>query len=202
MCVEEFGVFLIFVDFRISCFEVTLVGAFMSFVNFLSWVNDGLMWMVHEIFNAMFESKEVKFCWCIHLDTEAHGEIFKIIASLDSGFHEATNHVIEWYSMLFYIFFQFVSNERCTHKEYISKHVSTGNVDCWNFTSSSVFVTQYFWIMFFMMWSVWSILIPYFIWKMLMLRKFSFGLPWKEYSKRVSNYCVSFTKKLYFLLPK
>ena len=51
--------------------------------------------MVHEIFHAMFETKESRFCWCIPVSTAAHGEILKTIASLDSDLHEATSPVIE-----------------------------------------------------------------------------------------------------------
>ena len=53
------------------------------------------MWMVHEILHDMFESKESMLCWCIHVATEAHGEILKIIVSLESDLHEDTNTVIE-----------------------------------------------------------------------------------------------------------
>ena len=54
----------------------------MSFANFLSWVHYGFMWMVHMILHAMFESKESRFCWCIHVATEAYGDILDIISSL------------------------------------------------------------------------------------------------------------------------
>ena len=50
--------------------------------------------MVHEILHAKFHRKEGRFCWCIHVATEAHGEILKIIASLDSDVHDYTNPVI------------------------------------------------------------------------------------------------------------
>ena len=52
------------------------------------------MWMVHEIFHAMFEIKERRFCWCIHVATEAHCGIFKAIARLDSDVHDYINPVI------------------------------------------------------------------------------------------------------------
>ena len=41
------------------------------------------MWMVHEILHAMFESKERRFCWVIHVSTEAYYDILKVIASLE-----------------------------------------------------------------------------------------------------------------------
>ena len=95
ICIEEVGVFLIFVDFCISCFEVTLVGAFLSFIKFISWLHDRFMWMVREIFHAMFEINKIRLCWVIHVATEMYSEILKIIASLSSGVHDYTNPVIE-----------------------------------------------------------------------------------------------------------
>ena len=94
-----------FVDFFISCFEETVMWAFMGFIKFISWVNDGFMWMVHDIFHIMFESKEGRFCWDIHVSTEAYGEILKTIESLKSDVNESTNPVIEvssiWFLSLF-----------------------------------------------------------------------------------------------------
>ena len=43
--------------------------------------------MVYEILHVMFEIKERRFCWCINVATDVHGEILKIIASLDSDVH-------------------------------------------------------------------------------------------------------------------
>ena len=57
------------------------------------------MWMVNEISHAMFENKEIRFCWCIHVATEDHGERLNIIASLDSDVHEFINPLIEVSSM-------------------------------------------------------------------------------------------------------
>ena len=51
--------------------------------------------MVHEIQYAMFEINKGRFCWCIHVATEVHSEILKIIASLDSDLHESINLLIE-----------------------------------------------------------------------------------------------------------
>ena len=115
ICMEEFGVFLVFVDLCIPCFGKTLVWYFMSFVNVLSWVHDGFMWMVDGIFHAMFESKESRFCWGIHVSTKVHGETLEIISSLDSGVHESINPVIEWSSMLFINLFQVFSNDKLIH---------------------------------------------------------------------------------------
>ena len=80
----DFGVFFIFVDLCIPWFEVTLVWVFVSFVNFLSLVHYGFMWIVHEILYAMFDRKKIRFYWYILVATKAHGKILKIIASLDS----------------------------------------------------------------------------------------------------------------------
>ena len=64
-------------------------------------------------------------------------------------------------------------------KSVFSKEVSIGNGDGWNLTSSFVFVSQYSWIKFFMMWSIWSILMSHLLWIMLMLRIFIFKPSWK-----------------------
>ena len=59
------------------------------------------MGMVHAIFHAMPDSKEVRLCWVIHVATETHGKLLKIVASLNSDVHEAANPVIEVSSMWF-----------------------------------------------------------------------------------------------------
>ena len=53
------------------------------------------MWMVHDIFYAMFKSKASRLCLCIHVATEAYGEILKTIVSLDSNVHDYINSVME-----------------------------------------------------------------------------------------------------------
>ena len=67
--------------------------------------------MVHDIFHAMFEIKESRLCCCIHVFTEAHDGIFKIIAILGSDVHETTNPMIQWFSMLFLNFSAFLKLE-------------------------------------------------------------------------------------------
>ena len=57
------------------------------------------MWMVDNIFHAMFYTKEIRFFWGVPVATEAHDEILKVVASLDSDVHESTNPVIEGSSM-------------------------------------------------------------------------------------------------------
>ena len=91
ICVKEVRIFLIFVYLWIPCFEVTLVGAFVSFLNLLSWVHYGFTWMVHDIFHAMFDRNKIRFC-CVA--TETHGKILKVISSFNSDVHEYTNPVI------------------------------------------------------------------------------------------------------------
>ena len=49
---------------------------------------------MHEILHVMFESKEIRFCWGIHVSTEVHGEILNIIVNWDSDVHDSTNPVI------------------------------------------------------------------------------------------------------------
>ena len=53
------------------------------------------MWMVDEIFHAIFEIKEIRVCWLIHVSTKLHNDILNIIESLNSDVHEATKSVIE-----------------------------------------------------------------------------------------------------------
>ena len=178
ICVKGVRVFLIFSDFCIYCFEVTLVGGFVSFVNFLSWLYNGFMCMVHEVFHDIFERNKIRFCVCIHKATKAHCEILNIITILDSDVHESTNTVIYWYSMLFLIFFRSSPMRGVAMKSVFSKDVFTGHCDFWNLTSSFVFVPQYSWMIFSMMWSVLSILMPYLHWIMSMLRSFSFYTSW------------------------
>ena len=91
---EEVGVFLVFVYICIPRFKETLLWYFVSFVNFLYSLHDVFMCMVHEIFLAIFETKEIRFCSCINVATEAHGEILNIIASFDGDVNESTNPVI------------------------------------------------------------------------------------------------------------
>ena len=50
---KEVRLFLIFADFCIPCFEVTWMGPFFSSMNFISRINYGFMWMVHDIFHAI-----------------------------------------------------------------------------------------------------------------------------------------------------
>ena len=57
------------------------------------------MWMLQEIFHAVFESTKSRFCWGNCASTEMHGKILKIIANLKSGVYDAINPVIEVSSM-------------------------------------------------------------------------------------------------------
>ena len=70
------------------------MGTLFSSMNFLCLVHYGCMWMVHEIFHAMFYSNKGSFYWCIHISDDMHCEILKMVASLDSGVHDSTNPVI------------------------------------------------------------------------------------------------------------
>ena len=75
------------------------------------------MRVVNEIFHAIYERKEGRICWRIHVATEARGEILKIVASLNSCVHEATNPVIEGSPMWVFNFFRLFYNNRCIHEE-------------------------------------------------------------------------------------
>ena len=74
------------------------------------------MRMVHEIFHAMFQSKKVRFCWCVHIATESRCEVLKIVAILDSDGNYSTKPVIQGSSMCFLNFLKYLSNERCSHE--------------------------------------------------------------------------------------
>ena len=105
----------------IPCFEETLMLDFICFGDFTSWVHDRFMWMVHQILNAISESKEIRFCWGIDVSTDTHGNILKTIASLNTYVHEATNPVIEVSFMWFLNFFHFFSNKGCSYEECLFK---------------------------------------------------------------------------------
>ena len=152
--------------------------------------------MVHEIFHAMFESNESMLCWVIHIATETRGKILNIKTSLNSDVHDATNPLIEGSSIWFIKNISPSPMIVVAMNSVFSNHASTGKVDCWNFTSYFFFFPQYSWIMFFMMRSVWSLLIPYLPWIILMLGSFSFGTYWKVNSKRVSNSWIKISKKI------
>ena len=77
-------------------------------------------------------------------------------------------------------------------------YMSTGKVGFWYYTSSFVFFSQYYWMMFLMIWSFCSILIPCSLWVVLVLRSFSFFLYCKVCSNRVSKYFIILSKKIIF----
>ena len=51
--------------------------------------------MVHEIFQALSEGKEIRFCWRIHVTAQFNGDVLKTIACLDSDVNEAAKPEIE-----------------------------------------------------------------------------------------------------------
>ena len=53
------------------------------------------MKMADEIFHAISEGNKCRLCWSIHINTQSHCKVLKIIACLDSDVHKATNPVIE-----------------------------------------------------------------------------------------------------------
>ena len=83
---------------------------FHVFFKFSFLTIEWFMWMVHEIFHAMFEIKESSFCWVVLVYNDRHCEILKIIASLNSDVHESANSVVEVSSMWFSILFHLLSN--------------------------------------------------------------------------------------------
>ena len=94
ICVEEVGVFLIFVDLCINCFEEILMRAFIFFEKSLSWIHYRFMCMVHEILHDMYDIMEDRLFWIIHVATETHGKLFKTTTSFNSDMHDDTNPVI------------------------------------------------------------------------------------------------------------
>ena len=86
---------LLFFYLCTTCVEETLMWSLIYFEIFLCWIHYRFMRLVHEIFHAMSEGKECRFCWGIHITTQAHDEVLNIISCLDSDVHEATNPVIE-----------------------------------------------------------------------------------------------------------
>ena len=130
----EVGLFLIFVDFCIPCFEETLMWYFICFEIFISWLNDRFIGMLHDIFHAMYDRKEFMFYWGIHVSTDIHCKILKIIESLINDMNEATIPVIEVSSMWFLICFDCSTIIGVYLKSIFSKDVSTVKGGLWNFT--------------------------------------------------------------------
>ena len=152
------------------------MGDIFSSMHFLSSIHDGFMRMVYEIFHSMFERKKGRFCWCIHISTEAHCEILKIIASLGSDVNESTNPMIEGSSMCFLNLFRLLSNYKCSHEDCMPKRVICQK---WRLLKFNLIFFQYYWMILFMMWYFWSMMMPYLLSIMLMLRSFRFDTSWK-----------------------
>ena len=148
------------------------MGAFFSFINFLSWAHYGFMWMLYELFHAMCESNKSRFCWYIRISTEAHCVILNIIASLDSDVHESTK-LFSYLPYDFSVCFSSYPVRGVAMKSVFPKYVSTENGDCWYFTSSFVFFSMFL-NNIFIIWSVWSILMPYLLWILLMFSSFRY----------------------------
>ena len=94
---------------------------FHLFWNFLSWIHGRFMWILHDIFHDIYDSKWNRLYWVIIVSTEMHGKMLNIIASLNSAVHESTIPVIKGYSILFLNLFQLFSNKRCSHDGCIFK---------------------------------------------------------------------------------
>ena len=92
---KNIGLLLVFLDLCTTYVEEILMWALIQFENVLCWIHDRFMRVVHEIFHAMSEGKECRFCWGVHITTQDHDEVLNIISCLDSDVHEVTNPVIE-----------------------------------------------------------------------------------------------------------
>ena len=66
-------------------------------------------------------SNKCRFYWCIHIATESHGDLLKIITSLNSDMYDSTNPVIDASSMCIPNFLHLCSNDRCSHEECLLK---------------------------------------------------------------------------------
>ena len=87
--------------------------------NFIFWIHDRFMLVVHEIFRTMSEG----FLWVISTTTQAHGKVFNIIVFLESDVHEATwcawvHQPGDWGNPVWvFKFLKLFSSESCSHEE-------------------------------------------------------------------------------------
>ena len=79
-------------------------------------------------------------CRCIHIPTEAHCEILKIIASLYNNVHETTNPVIRDPPCDFSICFSSAPMKGVAMKSVCSKEASIGNGDLLKFNFIFLFI--------------------------------------------------------------
>ena len=63
----------------------------------------------------MSKGKGSRFYWCIHIETETHGKVLKIIICLDSEVNKSTNPVIEGNTVQIFNWFQLLSNNKFIH---------------------------------------------------------------------------------------
>ena len=82
--------------------------------------------MVHDILHVMSEVKEGRLCWRMHIYTEKHVKVLKIIARLESDMHEATKPVIEVPPCDFSICFSYHPIRGIAKNSSFSKDMSTG----------------------------------------------------------------------------
>ena len=84
--------------------------------------------MVRKMVHAMSESKQGRLFLSIHVATETHGKVLKIIESLNSDAHDTTNQVIKLSPVSVFNFFSYSPIIVVSMKSIFSKDVSTGNV--------------------------------------------------------------------------
>ena len=94
-----------FVNLCIIWFEEKMMWNFICFGIFIFWINDSFMWIAHETYHTMYESKDGEFCWGIYVATETHDKVLKIVESLNSDVHETTDPAIEESSTWVFNFF-------------------------------------------------------------------------------------------------
>ena len=122
ICMDEFGVFLIFVDLSLPALKKHWYGiSFVLEILFLECMIGSCGWCMRYILHSMYQIKEGRLCWGIHIATEMHDKLMKIVASLKMDVNENTNPVIDGSSMQSFSLFQLLYNNRCIHEYYLFK---------------------------------------------------------------------------------
>ena len=103
-----------------------------SLWRYFPWINYRSMRMVYAILHTISKGKELWFCGRIHVSTQLHGHISKVVSCLKSNLHEISYPVVEWYSMCFSSCFNYYPTSGVAMKTSFSNDVSVGKGDFWN----------------------------------------------------------------------
>ena len=82
--------------------------------------------------NKRLKGGEIWFCGRIHVSTQLHGHISKVVSCLNSNSHEISYPVVEWSSMCFSSCFNYYPTSGVAMKTSFSNDVSVGKGDFWN----------------------------------------------------------------------